>query len=270
MEAVLNADIDRIGKAFSKEAKVEHKKLIKLKHQPSDVRQAITPTTVKPEVAKRMAQDLLAREKVYAAEMYQKRRAAAGVAATGQDDDASSVSSYSSKSGSSVSSSSSGENSGRGAVGGGGGGTNDEVEIDWGIRRWRQAGQKLPSEKHATTLYWSVYVGSWVHPHVERIQMILENKGIPYTAIDLGECEGMRVRRAKMEAGSGSSELPQLFLEGKFLGGGVEALQQLMYLIDSGILGKDRKDAAHVIPKDLPRVKRMAMMHEQKCAHVSS
>lgn len=266
MEAALNDDIARVERALRDEG--QKKKLMKVKHDPASARKAIPVNVVQPEVAKKQAQDLLAREKAHAAAQLRKaaadRERAARAAEAAEHNDASSVSSYSTEgSGSSVSSYSDGEG-GEGFSGGAA--VDEEVEIEWGIRRWWQKGQKLPPAKHETTIYWSVYVGSWVKPHVERMQMILENKGIPYTAIDLGEVSGMRVRRAQMEDKSGSSELPQLFFEGKFLGSGVDALQQLMYLNDSGNLGHDRRGAQHVIPKDLPRVKQMAMLHERKCA----
>ena len=267
MEEALNKDLARIEKGM-RGGLGKKRTLMRVKHNPNSARQAIPVHVVQPEVAKKQAQDLLEREKMHAAELRRaaaEREAANQAAVTADADDASSVSSYSSE-GSGSSSVSSYSSDDGGVEQGVSAGKKDEVEVEWGIRRWRPAGGKLPSEKHQTTIYWSVYVGSWVQPHVERMQMILENKGIPYTAIDLGECSGMRVRRAQMEDKSGSSELPQLFLEGEFLGSGVEALQQLMYLNDSGTLGKDREGAEHVIPKDLPHVKQMALAHEQRFA----
>jgi len=91
-----------------------------------------------------------------------------------------------------------------------------------------------PPPSGPTQLYWSVYSGSFVVPHCERIRMILEKHGIEWEDIDLAECENKRERRADMEARSESKELPQLFLRGKFVGAGTECLEELMYLNDMG------------------------------------
>ena len=66
--------------------------------------------------------------------------------------------------------------------------------------------------------------------------MILDQKGITYESVDLAECENKRERRADMEARSESKELPQLFIRGQFIGAGVEAIEELMYMNDMGDL----------------------------------
>lgn len=55
--------------------------------------------------------------------------------------------------------------------------------------------------------------------------------------IELGahDVDTPKVRR-EMERRSKSSELPQLFLRGRFLGAGRDALQNLVYLNDTGAL----------------------------------
>ena len=66
--------------------------------------------------------------------------------------------------------------------------------------------------------------------------MILAHHNVELESIDLSECiseDAMHMIRLNMEERSGSSDLPQLFLHGNFLGAGTEALEFLMYLNDA-------------------------------------
>jgi len=107
---------------------------------------------------------------------------------------------------------------------------------DGGMKPAAAPVEEAPKVELPSQIYWSVYSGSFVVPHKERIEMILDHKGITYESIDLAECENKKERRADMEARSECKELPQLFIRGKFIGAGVDAIEELMYLNDMGDL----------------------------------
>jgi len=85
-------------------------------------------------------------------------------------------------------------------------------------------------------LYWSAFAGAQVIPQCERIRMILNASGIEFEDVDLAEVDNKKERRADMLARSGSDDLPQLFICGKFIGAGSDTLDELMGLNDSGEL----------------------------------
>ena len=87
-----------------------------------------------------------------------------------------------------------------------------------------------------TQLYWSVYAGAQVVPQSDRLRLILNANNIAFEDVDLGQCEDKIQRRADMEARSGSDKLPQLFLHGKYIGEGRDAVAEIVYLNDSGQL----------------------------------
>lgn len=66
--------------------------------------------------------------------------------------------------------------------------------------------------------------------------MILNASGIEFEDVDLAEVDNKKERRADMLARSGSDDLPQLFICGKFIGAGSDTLDELMGLNDSGEL----------------------------------
>jgi len=79
---------------------------------------------------------------------------------------------------------------------------------------------------------------SMMHSTTDRVRQILLARNVQHEEIDLCDAEsgqGIRAHRQRMEQLSGGiEETPQLYINGRFIGAGRAALEELMFLIDSG------------------------------------
>eukprot|EP00658_Telonema_sp_P-2_P046276 TRINITY_DN3439_c0_g2_i11.p2 TRINITY_DN3439_c0_g2~~TRINITY_DN3439_c0_g2_i11.p2 ORF type:complete len:142 (+),score=30.29 TRINITY_DN3439_c0_g2_i11:207-632(+) len=102
-----------------------------------------------------------------------------------------------------------------------------------------QVAEATTQPQPLTALFFSSH-GNSSMATVERIQQILTARQVPYESVDLsdqvnGGVEDAWLCRERMEGLSGGqTETPQLHIRGRFIGAGSAALEELMYLIDSG------------------------------------
>eukprot|EP00656_Telonema_subtile_P029368 TRINITY_DN32519_c0_g1_i1.p1 TRINITY_DN32519_c0_g1~~TRINITY_DN32519_c0_g1_i1.p1 ORF type:complete len:255 (+),score=59.43 TRINITY_DN32519_c0_g1_i1:222-986(+) len=93
-------------------------------------------------------------------------------------------------------------------------------------------------EQAESVLFFASHGRSDMLSTVDRIRQILLARDVPYVESDLCDHtsgEGLPEVRSRMEAmSSGCTETPQLHIRGKFIGAGRAALEELMFLIDSG------------------------------------